>query len=487
MHRLYCLYSTEDRFAEDDDISADRGKRTVPGTYVTPGEFMRELGSPVSSDHRMEHAFKRASAQMPVLLGRQKFSSISLGEPALDYLFDETPPADLSIFRLPYGGIVLCLVLTFKADLVQTVSVMRYTTFNWADMKLDGVGLDDAALGIPRLRELMETVNIGADIHQVLVADPSLIQFFRAHRSRKIEHSDDRGLREKFEACPADVDGGLVRSLAVRTTDRVRPDFAGVKFPVATNRVPGTLAAVGPAVTVLVNQMETLEGWIVWSGIELTCSLSRLRQIRGSVYVVLSEMEKGVRKEQRQEDDYTVVRRRLALLSRRLGRLELELAFGVEAYLDIQFVLSAANLAHYHRAAASAMGLVEGAVTTSDLLDRASKAVASRREVVRSAEKAADEVRVQRVTVAAGFLSAFAVVSGIFFGFFSSQASPVVQNRPSYFSLGYFMFYVVLTALLLAISALFFAIRKRYPIRVDSQELSSWGIVPEDPKKHHLS
>src|SRR5262249_7773024 len=155
-----------------------------------------------------------------------------------------------------------------------------------------------------------------ADIHQVLVADPSLIQIFRDSARHPADH---HGLRDDYEACPADVDEGLVRSLAVRATSAVRPDFAGVKFPVAANRVPGTLAAVGPAVTVLVNQMVTLEGWIVWSCIELTCSLSRLRQIRGSVSLVLSEMEKGVKKEQRQEDDYTVVRRRLALLSRRLG------------------------------------------------------------------------------------------------------------------------------------------------------------------------
>jgi hypothetical protein len=414
-----------------------------------------------------------------MLMGRQSFNGVLFGEPVLDHVFDETSPADLSIFRLPYGGIVLCLVLTFKVDLLQTVEVLRRTTFNWTEIRLDDLSVADAASSIPGMRELIETVAIGADIHQVLSADASLIQFFR---EPAFQPGDDYGLRREHEASPADVDEALVRSLAVRSTTAMRPDFAGVKFPVATNRVPGTLAAVGPAVTVLVNQPETLEGWIVWSSIELTCSLSRLRQIRGSVYLVLSEMERGVKTEQRQEDDYTVVRRRLALLSRRLGRLELELAFGVEAYLDIQFVLAAANLAQYHRAAASAMGLVEGVGTTSDLLERASKAVSSRREVVRSAEKAADEVRVRRVTVAAGFLSAFAVITGIFFGFFASNASPVVRGKPSYFSVSYFMFYVVLAALLLAISTLFFVIRKRYPIRVDSQELSYWVLFPTGEK-----
>jgi hypothetical protein len=418
---------------------------------------------------------------MPMLMGRRSFSSVSFAEPALDHVFDEVVPADLSIFRLPYGGIVLCLVLTFKADLVQAVEVLRRTTFNWTEMRLDDdLSLGGAASSILRMRELIETVVIGADVHQVLVADGSLIRFFRDAPFQPSSGYDQRG---EYEACPADVDGGLVRSLAVRATTAVRPEFAGVKFPVATNRVPGTLAAVGPAVTVLVNQPETLEGWIVWSSIELTCSLSRLRQIRGAVYRVLSEMEKGVESEQHQEDNYTIARRRLALLSRRLGRLELELAFGVEAYLDVQFVLSAANLAQYHRAAASAMGLVDGVATTSDLLDRASKAVSSRRDVVRSAEKAADEVRVQRVTVAAGFLSAFAVVTGIFFGFFASDASPVVRGRPSYFSLTYVIFYVILAGLLLAISTLFFVIRKRYPMRVDSQELSSWGIIPRHLEK----
>ena len=447
----------------------------MPGRYLTPGEFMQGLGSQPSPDHRMEQNFRRAAAQMPMLLGRQSFSSISFTEPALDYAFDEVVPADLSIFRLPYGGIVLCLVLTFKADLAQTVEVLRRTTFNWPEISLDGLNLDAAASSIPRMGELIETLRIGADIHQVLAADPSLIQFFRRPRSE----SSEAELRAEDQTSPADVDEGLVRSLAVRETTAIRAHFAGVKFPVATNRVPGTLAAIGPAVTILVNQPETLESWIVWSGIELTCSVSRLRQIRGNIYLVLSEMEKGVQAEQRHGDDYTVVRRRLALLSRRLGGLELELAFGVEAYLDIQFVLSAVNLAQYHRAAATAMGLADGVDTTSDLLERAARAVASRRDVVRSAEKAADEVRIQRITVAAGFLSAFAVVSGIFFGFFSSQASPVVKGERSYFSLAYFVFYAILAGLLFGIGALFFVIRKRYPIRIDSQELSSWGIVPD--------
>ena len=128
------------------------------------------------------------------------------------------------------------------------------------------------------------------------------------------------------------------------------------------------------------------------------------------------------------------------------------------------------------------MGLAGGAVTTAGLLDRASRAVAARRDVVRAAERAGDEARVQRVTVVAGILSVVALFSGVFFGFFGSNASPVMADSRPFLSPIYLSFYIVLATILALVVLMFVLIRRRFPLRTDSQELAVWGIVRQADK-----
>ena len=145
----------------------------------------------------------------------------------------------------------------------------------------------------------------------------------------------------------------------------------------------------------------------------------------------------------------------------------------------MQFVLPSPMLAHFHRAASASMGIVDGVSVTADLLDRASKAITARRDIIRSAERVADEVRVQRITVAASIFSVLALLSGVFFGFFGSNVSPVDPARPPYFSGAYFAFYVGLAGFLIVLALSYYVIRRRYPMKVDTQELLTWGIVTE--------
>lgn len=140
------------------------------------------------------------------------------------------------------------------------------------------------------------------------------------------------------------------------------------------------------------------------------------------------------------------------------------------------FVLPSPMLASHHNCAASLLSLPEGVRVTSDLLARASLAVVARRDVVRAAERAEDEVRVQRVTVAAGLLTVVAVLSGIFFGFFGASAAPVADKQPSFFDPRYLAFYLVLLAVAVSVAFMFLLLRRRYRVRSETLELSSYGI-----------
>lgn len=315
MHWLYCLYSTEEKGPGEQ--AGASGDPTFSGRPMTPGEFLSRFGERVM-DERMEAAYGSAAGQMPTLLDRRPLTTVRVRTPASDdpmgELLSESPDNDLAVLR----GIILCLTIHLEGDLDRLVGALRATTFQWQDLVLDGMDMVTAASGMDGARPAMEVISVGSDVHHVVRADPSVLEIF-------IDGQD--GWTPGIQgSCPVDVNRQAVTQVVVRSTTSLRLDFSEVLFPVATNRVPGTLAAVGPAVTLLARQPLHVESWILWSAIHLTCSLSRVRQIRREAYETLDEMERGLRAERQHQGDYSLARRHLISLSRRLGRLELELA-----------------------------------------------------------------------------------------------------------------------------------------------------------------
>ena len=197
----------------------------------------------------------------------------------------------LAVFRLPYGGFVLCLTIEFDGDLMRTVDILRRTTFDWKSIEIDGRGLKQAAEEMAVGQNILELVDL-SDIHHVLRVDDGMIPIFSPLPSSvdiDVKTSDG-------QECPRDVSRDVIQQLVFRSFEPVRTSHAELKFPVAINRTPGTVVAVGAAVTVISRQRIDVEGWILWSLLQLTCSLARLRQVRRDTFAALEAMSGAYRR-----------------------------------------------------------------------------------------------------------------------------------------------------------------------------------------------
>ncbi len=381
-------------------------------------------------------------------------------------------PADvqaprIAVFRLPYGGLVVCLELWVRAMETEMVQLLRHTLGSWTSMRVQGCRLDET-LRVGRVVDpLLQDLAL-ADVHHLVVVDPGQFTLVEPVTGGAAEPAaDDRrpptGTREE-----------LVARLVTRNVDNVRTNQSNTRYPVATNRAADSLTAVGPFVTVTMRPPGELEGWLLWSSVILIASLARLHPsgcLRRPRQDGVGGASRAVQAPRALHRPPTA-RRPL----RPVGEARARAGLRCGAQLDVLFVLPSPMLASHHNCAASLLSLPEGVRVTSDLLARASLAVVARRDVVRAAERAEDEVRVQRVTVAAGLLSVVAVLSGIFFGFFGASAAPVADKQPSFFDPRYLVFYLVLLAVAVSVAFMFLLLRRRYRVRSETLELSSYGI-----------
>lgn len=522
-HRLYCIYSTERTpGAPRVDWSAVQ-PTTGTGTFITPGELLQRHGRPQPTD-RMEDHFRRAAREMPQLVGEHVADRFSL-EPEAESV-EQTPlPATsaqrLAAFRLPFGGLVACLTLEFDGDLAQVVGMLQQTTTRWQAVRLDGLDLE-ASLTTMGAGPDVESGDLAADVHHLLAVDPSQIPIVPSRSTGLLTSSGSnegpgtsepiplstlvsaperlrRGvawvaaIRQAWTAPdnppppharsatettgteqrpPDGVDLHVAEALVFRTLDPIRSSHAEVRYPQGINRHRGMFAAVGTSVTVIPASAGELEGWLLWSAVQLTGSQARLREIRREAYDTIHQMRQeratGTSKSVG-NDRYAPARRRLGELSERLGGLEEDLAGGVSAYLEIHDVLPSPMLARCHQATASLM-FPAGVLATQDLLTKATTAVNARYAALAAAQRSHDEVRVRRITVVAGLLTTIALVTTIFFGFFGSNASPV-DGEQSFLHADYIAFYLGLVAIVGLIGLMFVAVRRRYPLRSDDDPM----------------
>lgn len=484
-HRLHCIYSTEREGAMADQPSLGllaRGMQATsrePIEHITPGEFLRRCGDPAPTD-RMEDHYLRAERQMPLLLGEHVAESFafaaesgSAGEPA-DGLGEARPGVSsprLSAFRLPYGGLVFCLTLKLDGDLADVVDLLHRTTFQWRSIRLDGKALEHCAAHIPAAAPELGSAILGTDVHHLLSVDPDQIAIFTEANESPSEPS----------VHPEGVDPHTVEALVFRTLQPIRSSYGELRYPKAANRHNNALVAAGPYVTVMCSPHRELEGWLLWSVLQLTCALARLRQVRSDAYDVLYDMEQELAATSgaagRLSDvraQHALARARIAGLSHRLGRLEQELAFGVVAYLDTQFVLPSAMLAHSHRALTELMGLESGTQSTSELLERATRTVDARYDALGALERSVDQARQRRLDTVVAAITATALLMAIFFGFFGSNASPISDEHRPFFHIDYVWFYGALIAMAGGSYLLIMAALRRLPRRESPADWTDW-------------
>jgi hypothetical protein len=268
---------------------------------------------------------------------------------------------------------------------------------------------------------------------------------------------------------PKQLDLAIAAKLVYKVHDPVRPDFASLKIPIEANRHEDKIACVALPGALLVGQPEWFLNCVLGSSIIAIAALSRLRTIRRETFDALRHLEatkSDVMNQSAQELSY--VRTALATSSERLRALDVSLASGVEAMLDVTAVLPSPMLASYHSAAVESMGITAGSKYVANLVDRLRYSIAAQRDAIASAERQRDEERRSEVSIVVGALSTIAIVFGIFFGFFGTNSREVNQNY-SLFDQHYAGFYLLIVGLVLSMVGMFLSLRIRRHMRTNSR------------------
>lgn len=152
--------------------------------------------------------------------------------------------------------------------------------------------------------------------------------------------------------------------------------------------------------------------------------------------------------DQTSQIEHRQVRRRLARLSERVGRLELDLSFGVEAYQEVAALVPSLRVSDLHRQLFDSAAIPDQSRSIDQILQRLGRAIAAESTSVIAAERNRDERRRLAWGVAIGFASFIAIPLTLIFGFFALATSDVSPHS-SLFDLGrYKWFYATIAGVM---------------------------------------
>lgn len=222
-----------------------------------------------------------------------------------------------------------------------------------------------------------------------------------------------------------------------------RPQFSAIRYPAELNHRPTTVAALGPYVSVVGGQQDYIENTVFLSGVQAVGTAAQLRDIRERSYECVRTFRAGATRLQSTRE------RRLILenLADRLGELELDLSFSVEATADLGLLVPALRLEGFHEALYESMSVARRAETTGHMLSRLRNAIAAELTAVQSVEERADERRRVRTAAAVTLVTTVAGTFGLLFGFFGINAAQVRPER-SIFDNRYAGIYLLIVGLI---------------------------------------
>ena len=238
----------------------------------------------------------------------------------------------LWLFKVPHGGLVAGLTLDFSGPLSDSIPLLEDAYYGEVETE-SGSLLDTLRFAAGDLGPYLEATELGTHGHQLLFVPASC---------EDLVDGDDHSRRQ--------VNHDLVRRLIYRYDAPYRQDSGLVVFPPETNRRMRALAACGPYFSVLASQQDYVENCALVAAVQLVGCADLLGTTRAEAFEALTslrtlqaEVDDSDRVEHRQ------VRRQLARLSERVGRLELDLSFGVEAYQEIAALVPSLRVSDLHR------------------------------------------------------------------------------------------------------------------------------------------
>jgi hypothetical protein len=315
------------------------------------------------------------------------------------------------LFRVPHGGLVAALTLDFEGPLRAAIPLLEDAYYAETRMG-DELLLTSLVRCAPAdISACLEDVELAGHCHQLLFAGQSAEGLVTSS-----------GLERT-------LDHDLIRRLIYRYDVPYRPDSGLVRFPAEANRGMQAVAACGPYFSVFASQQDYVENAALISAIQLVGSSALLADTRQHAYSALTTLrELHAQIDETDDIQYRRVRRRLAELSERVGRLELDLSFGIEAYNEIAALVPSLRVSGLHRELFEAAALPDQAGSIAQMLDRLSRAIAAEAASVLASERGRDERRRLVWSVAVGFVSFVAIPLTLIFGFFAVATNDVSRQ-----------------------------------------------------------
>jgi hypothetical protein len=412
-HRLTTLYS----------IKVDRSSIAAPGSSPrAEGSIARHLRF-----GRLAVHYQGAGEQFPSVLVSKDLEGACDGPRNAGAM--QVKRARLWLFRVPHGSLVAGLTLDFLGRLTDSIPLLEDAYYgevtagpgSLLEMLRLAAGTD--------LAPYLETAQMGNHGHQLLFVPASCDDLVDSdgQRSREVNHD-------------------LVRRLIYRYDVPYRADSGLVVFPRETNRRMRALAACGPYFSVFASQQDYVENCALVTAIQLVGCADLLATTRAEAFEALTSLRSlQTRVDQPGSVEHRQLRRQLARLSERVGRLELDLSFGVEAYQEIAALVPSLRVSDLHRQLFDSAAIPEQSRSIDQVLQRLGRAISAETASVVAAERARDERRRLAWSVAVGFASFVAIPLTLIFGYFALATSDV-SHRSSLLDVGHYKWFYAMIA-----------------------------------------
>jgi hypothetical protein len=432
IYRTVTLYSVLEPVAAGPTECEPEGADGL-GQATTSRRRPRLTGSPAADllpSGRYRSFFIAAENQLPRVISTRLWSCECLELP--DRGGVRIDHVRTSLFELANGVLVVSLGLNFAdeegeslrafPDLVRSVDDERDS------LRIAGEPLLKACVvdAPDEIKKRVAAASLGPDMHHLMFPSEQAVE----------------GM--------SDLDVDLLQRVVARRDDASRADYLTVRLPTEANRYPRSLAGVSPGASVVGGHPTSIELSILVSAIQALGSLATLRDIQQRAFRALEGFRFGMDRERdRRSFDEWLARR-----AEELSELELDLSFGVEAYLSIRLIVPILPVEQFHHELLEALGVRRAAATTGGMVSRLSRAIEAERQAIAAEERGREEERFKReeqrfrtLSAAGGSVAALAIPLTIIFAFLGINAREVRADA-SLFDLSYYgAYYLALTAL----------------------------------------
>lgn len=318
---------------------------------------------------------------------------------------DGTPLPPLStlgvlLLATPRGDTVLLLdgVISGEPEADAVVGMLATTCFNRTDLTLEG---DPLLNWVNRRLDGSAQLRFGRDVHQMVCLGGSLLD-------AALEVGDSGGVPP------------LVADLIYRGTLRSARGLV-VRTPRVLNHPGHRAVAHSRGVSVVAGWGEAVENALSTGAVMLVSALGVLRRARHAAFDALSQ------------DEHTMLlstsdaRTLVSQLSAQLNELQLDLSFGVEAYID-SLVIPEVVVESFLVSLRDGMGLTDALGNTSRMLDRLQSVISTRVSALTAAAQEQDEQRQRVISLVIAAGSLIALPPGLLLAFFGVNALDVDEN-----------------------------------------------------------